>query len=61
MNTQNYLGQIKSHYNQTTREIETRIDNSWKKFLSVMEVIKSTELNIEIIQKVFNSCILPYL
>lgn len=54
-----YLGQIISHKDQTTKEIERKIGNGWKKFWSKKEVLKSKEMNMQIKRKVFNTCILP--
>lgn len=54
-----YLGQLISHKDQTTKEINRRIANGWKRYWSLKEVMKSTHLSIGVKRKVFNTCILP--
>lgn len=54
-----YLGQIISHTDTTTKEIKRRIANGWKRYWSLKEIMKSTDLSISIKRKVFNTCILP--
>lgn len=54
-----YLGQIISHSDQSTKEINRRTANGWKKYWSLKEVFKSNELSMQIKRKVFESCVLP--
>lgn len=54
-----YLGQIISPKDQTTKEINKRIANGWKKYWSLKEVVKAKEHNMATKRKVFNTCILP--
>lgn len=54
-----YLGQIISHKDQSTKEINRRILNGWKKYWSLKEVLKSKELSMSTKRKVFNTCVLP--
>lgn len=56
-----YLGQIISHKDLTTIEIETRIGNAWKRYWSFKELMKNKETNIYIKRKLFNTCVLPVL
>lgn len=53
-----YLGQIISHKDQTTKEIKRRIANGWKRYWSLKEIMKSTDVSMGIKRKVFNTCIL---
>ncbi|GBP48757.1 Putative uncharacterized transposon-derived protein F52C9.6 [Eumeta japonica] len=54
-----YLGQIISRTDTTTKEIERRIANGWKRYWSLKEIVKSTYLCIGIKRKVFNTCVVP--
>lgn len=54
-----YLGQIISTKDQTDKEIERRVTNSWRKFWSLKEVLKSKEIDIKYKFKVLNMCIVP--
>ncbi|XP_030025374.2 uncharacterized protein LOC115443910 [Manduca sexta] len=54
-----YLGQIISHTDITTKEVKRRIANGWKRYWSLKEIMKSTDLNTSIKRKVFNTCVLP--
>lgn len=54
-----YLGQIISHTDTTTKEIKRRTANGWKRYWSLKEIMKSTDLSISIKRKVFNTCVLP--
>jgi hypothetical protein len=56
-----YLGQVISPINQTSKEIQTRIDKAWKKFWSLKEVLKSNEVPTYHKFKILNSCVLPVL
>lgn len=54
-----YLGQIISHTDTTTKESKRRIANGWKRYWSLKEIMKSTDLSIGIKRRVFNTCVLP--
>lgn len=54
-----YLGQIISPKDQTSKEINKRIANGWKRYWSLKEIVKSKDQNMSTKRKVFNMCILP--
>lgn len=56
-----YLGQIISPIDLTTKEIERRIGNAWKRYWSLKEIMKNPEMNMTIKRKLYNTCILPVL
>lgn len=56
-----YLGQVISPIDQTSKEIETRIGNAWKRYWTFKEVMKNKEMSINIKRKLYNACILPVL
>lgn len=56
-----YLGQIISTEQQTSKEIERRICNSWKSYWALKEVMKNKEVPTTHKSKIFNTCILPCL
>nr|XP_049701309.1 LINE-1 retrotransposable element ORF2 protein [Helicoverpa armigera] len=44
---------------QTTKEINRRVANGWKKFWALKEIVKSKEISMSTKRKVFDTCILP--
>ncbi|GBP80081.1 Putative uncharacterized transposon-derived protein F52C9.6 [Eumeta japonica] len=56
-----YLGQILSPSDEMTKEINRRIVQGWRKYWSLMEIVKSKDLVNHIKSKTFESCILPVL
>lgn len=56
-----YLGQTITFKDQTTKEINTRIAQGWKKYWSLKEIFKGKDYNLNIKRKTFNTCILPCL
>ncbi|XP_037871664.1 uncharacterized protein LOC119629571 [Bombyx mori] len=56
-----YLGQIISPSDLTSKEIERRIANAWKRYWNLKEVMKNNETSMTIKRKLFNTCILPVL
>lgn len=56
-----YLGQVISPVDQTSREMETRIGNAWKRYWTFKEIMKNKEMSILIKRKLYNACVLPVL
>lgn len=56
-----YLGQIISHNDLTSKEIEMRIGNAWKRYWTFKEIMKNKQTKTYIKRKLFNTCILPIL
>lgn len=56
-----YLGQIISLKDLTSKEVERRIGNAWKRFWSLREIFKNKETSMAIKRKLFNICIVPVL
>ncbi|KAJ2948735.1 hypothetical protein O0L34_g7995 [Tuta absoluta] len=56
-----YLGQLISPNESTTKEIDRRIANAWKRYWSMKEVMKNKQMSIAIKSKLFDNCILPIL
>lgn len=56
-----YLGQLIAMNDQMQQEIERRIANSWKRFWSLKDIMKSKDYSIAVKRKLFNTCILPIL
>ncbi|XP_045454782.1 uncharacterized protein LOC123664232 [Melitaea cinxia] len=56
-----YLGQIISLKDLTSKEVEKRIGNAWKRFWSLREIFKNEEISMAIKRKLFNTCIVPIL
>lgn len=54
-----YLGQLISNHDSTSKEIDRRIGNAWKRYWSLKEVFKNSQTSIHIKRKLFNTCILP--
>lgn len=54
-----YLGQLISNHDSTTKEIDRRIGNAWKRYWSLKEVMKNSQTSMHIKRKLFNTCILP--
>lgn len=54
-----YLGQIISPTHLTSKEIQNRINSTWKRYWSLKEITKNPEIPLKIKSRVFNSCILP--
>lgn len=55
-----YLGHLISFNNVTTKEINRRVENTWKKYWSMKEIFKST-LPIKLKTKAMEICLLPCL
>ncbi|CAG4938553.1 unnamed protein product [Colias eurytheme] len=51
-----YLGQIICHKDQTSKEINRRIANGWKKYWSLKEIVKSNGLSMAIKRKISPTC-----
>lgn len=56
-----YLGHLIAFGNQMDLEIERRITNSWKRYWSLKEVMKSKQYSTAIKRKLYQTCILPVL
>lgn len=56
-----YLGQVISPKDLTTKEMEIRIGNAWKRYWTYKEIMKSKEMSVNIKRKLYNTCILPVL
>ena len=54
-----YLGQIIAPKQQMSKEINRRISNSWSRYWSLKEIMKSSSVPISEKRKTFNMCILP--
>lgn len=56
-----YLGQIISSKEDTNKEIDRRICNTWKRFWSLKEIMKNKKIAIKEKRKVFEMCLSPCL
>ncbi|CAH2229000.1 jg14622 [Pararge aegeria aegeria] len=56
-----YLGQIISPNMQMDKELQRRVNNSWARYWSLKEVLKSKDIPMPTKSKVYNMCILPIL
>ncbi|CAH2085229.1 unnamed protein product [Euphydryas editha] len=56
-----YLGQVVSPTDLTSKEINTRIGNAWKRYWSLREIMKNKEISKAIKIRIYNTCILPIL
>lgn len=56
-----YLGQVISVKNQLVKEIQRRISITWKRYWSLKEIMKSTQIPILEKSKLYNTCVLPCL
>ncbi|XP_063361456.1 uncharacterized protein LOC134650431 [Cydia amplana] len=55
-----YLGQLVSFSNRQDKEIERRVENAWKSYWSMKELMKGS-LPLSLKRKLVDMCILPIL
>lgn len=54
-----YLGQTISPTNISSKEIQNRINSTWKRYWSLKEITKNPDIPLNLKSRVFNMCILP--
>ena len=54
-----YLGQIMAIHNRQTREVDRRIQNSWKAFWKLKNYLLSRNIQLNLRRRLFDMCILP--
>lgn len=56
-----YLGQQIAMTDIMSKEIDTRIGKAWKSYWQFKEIMKNTEIKMNIKTKLYNTCVLPVL
>ncbi|CAH2101994.1 unnamed protein product [Euphydryas editha] len=54
-----YLGQIISPNDQTNKEVDRRVCNTWKRFWALKDVMKNRDIPMTVKTKLHDTCILP--